>query len=625
MAESTTEAIITETLNAEELSAKTESKVDRASNLKSSYLLPALVLVLTFFTYSGTLSYEFVYDDVTQIVDNSSVKDWSYIPGFFTSHSWAHRDQSASGNYYRPVFMIWLVVNYHLFGLNTWSWHFVTVLSHLVVTLAVFLLAERLSRDRLTAFFAALIFGLHPVHIETVAWVSGATEQMMAIPLIFSFMAYLNNREGRPKARLWFVLSLVLYMVALFDKETSVVFVGFIFTYEWVMKKDEQKNYIKRAISASIRTVPYLALAIFYLTVRVIALNGFSHVNPKYQFPIPVILMTLPSVIWGYVKLLIFPVGLSPDYDSPVIHSPGLSNFYFPLLMLALIAAGLWIVSRRKPVVQFGILMMMLPLMPILNLRIFGSSFIHDRYLYLPSVGFSLLLAMAVRQMNPGKEMFFGQPARYVAATFVLALLLVPATTFQTQVWENDVRLHYRMIETSPNQPSLRFNFADILYEKGKYKEAGEQYEKLVELMPEQYTSNYRLGYISMLSRDLDKAERHLRQAIKTAPGKNSNPYMLLGLVLKDTGRFDEAIELLNMSLKINPKTLNAHYGLGLVFGKQGKLTQALEEFNAELAINPDLPKLRDYISETERLIKESARKKEPALQPVKQQASLQR
>jgi tetratricopeptide (TPR) repeat protein len=100
---------------------------------------------------------------------------------------------------------------------------------------------------------------------------------------------------------------------------------------------------------------------------------------------------------------------------------------------------------------------------------------------------------------------------------------------------------------------------------------------------------------------------------------------MLLGLVLKDTGRFDEAIELLNMSLKINPKTLNAHYGLGLVFGKQGKLTQALEEFNAELAINPDLPKLRDYISETERLIKESARKKEPALQPVKQQASLQR
>lgn len=614
MAQSTTESITT------------ESRVNKLNKLISSpSILPIVVLLLTFSIYTGTLNYEFVYDDVTQIVNNHRIKDWSYIPDYFVSHIWVHRDPGENGNYYRPVFLIWLLINYKLFGLNPWSWHFVTVLVHLVATFAIFLLAERLTRDRLTAFFTSLIFGLHPVHIETVAWVSGVTEPLMAVPLIFAFLAYLNNREGRPKARLWFLLSLALYSIALLEKETSVVLIGFIFAHEWLFKKGALKEHTQRARLALIRTIPYLTVTALYLMARTIALNGFSHVSKENNFPFSVTLTTLPGAVWAYIKLLIFPVGLSADYDTPMVKSPEFWNFYYPALIVASISAGLWKVSRGKPVVQFGILLFLFPLLPVLRLSIFGDGFLHDRYLYLPSVGFSLLVAMAIRQLPAGTEKVFGQPARYVAAALVLSCLLVPATTFQTYFWEDDVKLNYRRMETAPNRPDLRFNFAGILFEKKRYEEAAAQYEKIVELHPQEYTSNCRIGYIAMLSGDLDKAELHLRKAIDTSSGKSSYPHLILGYVLKEANRPDEAIQSWRMALEVNSKTPRAHYGIGFIFREQGKPAHALEEFNAELEINPSLPGLRDHIAETEALVKETSLKKEAPLQSVNQQAKLHR
>lgn len=597
----------------EEISVKTENET---SKLKSS--LPVLVLVLTFFTYAGTLGFEFVYDDVTQIVKNYRIQEWSYFPDYFVSHIWVHRDPGQNGNYYRPVFLIWLLINYKLFGLNPWSWHLTTVLTHLVATLGVFLLAERLTKDRLMAGYAALIFGLHPSHIEAVAWISGVTEPLMAIPLIFAFLAYLNNREGRPKARWWLAASLVLYSLALLEKETSLILIGLIFLYEWLLKKEENKTYFQRILSAGTRTVPYLTVTALYIVARTIALNGFNHVEEVNKLPVATSFLTLPIVIWSYVKLLIFPVGLSGSYDTPVVNSPGLWTFYLPVIALVIITIGLWKAATRRPLVQFAIVLMLIPLLPVLHFPTFGEgNFVHDRYLYIPSIGFSVLIAMALQKLKPGKEKFLGQPATYAAAALVLAVLLVPATTLQSYVWADDARLHYHMVETAPKNTTIRFNLADILFEQYRYREAGEQYEKLLEIMPQQWTSNFRLGYIYMMSGELDKAELHLRRAIDASPGKNSKPHMLLGFVLKDTDRLDEATQSLRLALKLDPNTMNAHYGLGLVLLKQGNPAQALEEFNIEYASNPDYPKLQEYIAEAKALINKTASEKEQPPQSI--------
>src|SRR5919109_2726788 len=122
------------------------------------------VLAATFLVYAGTLQFDFVYDDLGQIVSNPAVQSWKYFPLFFRANVWMQ--QLPVGNYYRPVFLAWLLINHTIFGLHPALWHLTTVLAHVAVTALVFAMSLRLTRDRRIALVAALLFGLHPVHLE---------------------------------------------------------------------------------------------------------------------------------------------------------------------------------------------------------------------------------------------------------------------------------------------------------------------------------------------------------------------------------------------------------------------------------------------------------------------------
>ena len=134
-----------------------------------AFLAPVLVLAITFVAYVGALGYAFVYDDIFALVQNPTVHNWHSVPRFFTEHLWGFK--YAVGSYYRPIFLVWLTFNHWLFGLNPVGYHLTTILLHVGVTLFVFLLVRKLTRDQATAAIASLVFGLHPVHIEAVAWI----------------------------------------------------------------------------------------------------------------------------------------------------------------------------------------------------------------------------------------------------------------------------------------------------------------------------------------------------------------------------------------------------------------------------------------------------------------------
>jgi 4-amino-4-deoxy-L-arabinose transferase-like glycosyltransferase len=136
----------------------------------------AVVLALTFAVYIPTLRYQFVHDDRGQIVENPAVHSWRAVPTYFTAQVWAGVMPEEVGNYYRPLFLLWLRINDVVFGNHAWGWHLTTILAHVLTTLLVYLLAWRLGIDRDVALLAALIFGLHPAHIEAVAWILGVTE-----------------------------------------------------------------------------------------------------------------------------------------------------------------------------------------------------------------------------------------------------------------------------------------------------------------------------------------------------------------------------------------------------------------------------------------------------------------
>src|SRR5581483_1475899 len=156
-------------------------------NVRPVFLL-GLVLLATFAGYSRTLNFEFVFDDEALIVNNPLIRESRFIPSYFERHLVSHVTPHQPGNYYRPVLLLWLFVNYQLFGINPMGWHLSTLLAHLGATVLVYFTG----RAETLALFAALIFGLHPIHVENVAWIMGVTEPLAAIPTLASFLCYVR-------------------------------------------------------------------------------------------------------------------------------------------------------------------------------------------------------------------------------------------------------------------------------------------------------------------------------------------------------------------------------------------------------------------------------------------------
>ena len=197
-----------------------------AEYLRRPSVLLSLLGLLTFVVYSGSLSFDFVWDDWPQIVNSPIIRSWSNLPRAFGSDLWYHVARHQV--YYRPLFVAWSMLNYTLFGLRPWGWHLGAVLLHVGAVAAVFWLARRLGLEYWTAALAALIFALHPVHIEPVAWISGASDTMVTMFAALAFAAFLNGRDternpernsdcnsDQKKRVAWWIMSMVLLACAL--------------------------------------------------------------------------------------------------------------------------------------------------------------------------------------------------------------------------------------------------------------------------------------------------------------------------------------------------------------------------------------------------------------------------
>jgi Flp pilus assembly protein TadD len=649
------------------------------------------LLALTFAAYGETLRFQFVHDDREQIVRNPAVHSWRSLPQYFTAHVWAGPYPEEAGNYYRPLFLLWLRINWMVFGQHAWAWHLTTVLTHLLVTLLVYFLAVRVLNDCLTASMAALIFGLHPAHIEAVAWISGVTEPLLAVLLISSFLCYLKKYDDRKKARTWMGSSLILYGLAMLAKETALILPVMIFAYELICtgwtenrkskiensplpaapqvaaesqpasdsgtldnrkstisceenapmlakcQKEERRTWegrleagrqavgsaspdtlllapdtrrlsprtynlspvtcnlqaIRRAMASAL---PFLALVPPYAFARIFALKRFSYALTPLSASS--VVYTWPSLLWFWIKHLVWPVGLSTFYDVPSVTHPNFSNFTLPAIGVLLAALGLscWAVRSRE--ITFACIWLVVPLIPLLNIRVFSrNDFAHDRYLYLPSVGFAMIVAVALRRLRFGRIGRLEGSAAPVAATLVLAVLMVFGTAYQSFYFQNNLIFYAHNLRSAPNNEFVRIDVAGMLGELGQYGEAVKYLETVFKDDPGSWLVNYNLGYTYYKLGRLDDAEMYLRRAIQINP-KEPDDYLYLGLTRLKMGRLEDAAGGIRQAIKIRPDGSGYHFALGVVLKQQGHIQAALEAFQAELALDPEASAAREQIAQ---------------------------
>jgi tetratricopeptide (TPR) repeat protein len=612
-----------------------------------------LILGVTFLTFANTISNGFAYDDQTFILQNQLIQSSSLgeavskLPVVLTKELWFYRvmqdkdpnkDTGPTTPYYRPTFSIFHMICWQLFQANPAGWHFMNVLLHILAVYFVFLIVERISKDLKVSAIASLLFAIHPLRAESVAWICGVSDPFLAVFLLPSFYLYVRFRD---EGRLAFLFTaLVLFLFAAFTKEPAIALPLFIGAYELFILNREKpiRERIKPAIKYS---ACFLFVSSLYFLARYYAL-GFAVNNTNFKnYPVGGILLTIPIVIWKYLLLLIWPVDLSLFHATPIIKNPLNVEFIVPFLALIALVLALWRL-RNSTVARFGILWFGINLLPVLNLSAFAEDFlVQERYVYIPSIGFSLLIAIAVARAPIEKWLPLGSRAVAQTALVGLLVLLLAAKSFaQNTTWRDDMTLWSHGVEAAAEQPMSHYILGHKLINLGDFEKAAGQLEEFLKLNPGNLIVMSNLASTNviiyqnaaaqnpgaadraLLDRALELCEKGLAKQGDFPPlwdtlgtiytfetglknydraiacfqrglSFNSQNAMItfhLGGTLTKKGDLENGVRFLQAALQMEPKLTDAHKFLAYAYRGRGQLKEAVDSLSTYLKLQPNAP-----------------------------------
>jgi hypothetical protein len=517
----------------------------------------------------------FVFDDHPQVVDDPYIVSWDWFPEYF-KHPLAL-------NYYRPIFMAWFLLNRMLFGLNPVGWHSSLIVLHVCVSVLAYFLAEKITRSRSIGFLAACTFAVHAVHIESVSWVSGGTDPLMAAFMLGSFLIFFRWRE-REHDLIAFAGSLCLAIAGMLVKETGVVMPALIATHALLFPR----NSSSRWIGAIRETLPFALVAGLYLVIRSVVLAGFAH--PVVDISNRQMVLTIPSVLSLYIKHLLWPSGLSIYYDLRPVDSAASPGFLWPLLFLFLTVAVCLLLMRLlgHRLVLLALAWTFIPIVPVLYLPAFNAGdFAHDRYLYLSSLGICLLIAMVIHSLPAGSVEIFGAPwIRAVVSVAVISTLTI-ATWSQQLYYENDLKLNYRAVKIAPNSDSALVNLGVYLGREGRFDEAFQAYLSALNNNPNNWFAHFNLGVLLFQTGHIHESRPALDAAARINPLYGPIFAYLAQVELQDARDPDRALALAMKAIQLEPRKADMYVSLGTIYEAKNDLENAEKAYRQSLKIDP--------------------------------------
>jgi hypothetical protein len=560
----------------------------RIAIAREKYFVWMLLLVTTI-TYLGTIRFDFVYDDDPQIVHNPFLRAWHYAPQYFVSSVWKQMTPLTPGNYYRPLFLLFSRTTYSVFADHALGWHLIALLMHLLVTWLTFVLAKKMTGQFTTAWLAAVIFGVHPIHHEVVAWVSGTTESLFAILFLLAFLAYLQSREE--SKGFWMTLSCAAFALALLSKETAIILPALVFAHGWIQyspaESENSPVIAGRFGSAFAPAAMFLPIAFLYLLVRNRILSGLGHSISHVAFG--TWLLTLPSILLFYVRNWFFPFRLSEFYDLFYQSKFSLMHVLLPLMVLIALGAGVWFARNRLggKAVGYAVAWIVIPLLPALDTFVFRpDELVHDRYFYVPSIGAALLVALLIERALRSRLGLFGQPTHVVVAGFALTILLAFFAGRAASFWSGNYALFSRAHQIAPLNGTALNDLGAEMISRQELDGAQNLLETGYQNAPSDFQFSLNLGRLYYRKGDFPKAESFIQRAKELNPDL-AETYVVLGQIQLRQRRQKEAQESLRHAVDLNPYSAPFHTSYGIVLALNGDCADADQQFEASLALNP--------------------------------------
>jgi protein O-mannosyl-transferase len=477
----------------------------------------AILILLSLALFAPTLRNDFVTDDKLQILQNPLVLEGKDLSRAFTGEVWDFARQgkaspTTGSNYYRPLQLLAYAVEYQLFGDHPMGWHLISVLVNAAVVALVYLLVASLGTPTL-AFWAAFWFAFHPMHTEPIAWIAALPELQCAFFLLLAMLCYHRARSASSPLLL-LLLGALCFLAALFSKEAALLFPAILLCYEFFYARTSLAEV--RAIS--LRLIPYFFAFAIYLCARISALHGFAPRANRDRAPLSIaeLFFAVPPIFARYIGKLIAPVHMNYFYAFPITTTFTL-RAAIGFLAAVLIARAVFYFRGTRPILSFALCWFVFTLAPALNLNKVALNFFTERYLYIPSVGFAILVASAGLALF---SRFSAGPPRFTlsAAFIVLFAFYTVQTQRRVAVYHDNYSLLSATVLDSPDSYLVQGQLASAYYDRGDYDNALIHVRRALELDPDYVLGHLNAALYLVKKGDNDQAVSELQYAIRLYP-----------------------------------------------------------------------------------------------------------
>ena len=537
------------------------------SERKKTVLICLCLGIITFISFEQVRLNDFVYDDCEYVTNNEQVQSGLSLKSFM----WCFKASTAN---WHPVTWLSHLVDYELFGLNASGHHLANLFFHITNTLLLFCLLRCLTGSLWASAFTALLFGIHPLHVESVAWVAERKDVLSTFFFFLTILVYLHYTRKTEIRR--YIPVVVLFVLGLMTKPMVVTlpFVLLLLDY-WPLERCSIRSLLEK--------IPLLILTIISCVVTFIVQHNIGATGLMEDIPFKYRLANAISAYVGYIIKLLLPVNLTALYPHPGSNI-SLTSVVISLLILLSISSAVICAARKRKYLVTGWLWYIGTLVPVIGLVQVGSQSMADRYTYIPSIGLFIILTWGLSEIS-GSGFF--KKAILTACAGVAIVLLVICTRIQVGYWKNNIVLFSHALEVTENNPLAYYNIANEYQSRKNFDQALTYYYKALEVDADYADTYHNLGLIHKQEGKIEESIEYYYEALRCSPD-NTDTLLCLGAAYLELGDSDQAIEMFSQILAIEPKNIDARSNLGVTMIKMSRTDKAIEYFNEILSIDPE-------------------------------------
>ena len=533
------------------------------------------IVIAGFAVYLNSLGGEFLWDDIHFIKNNVYLRSWSHLPEIFT------RDVAAGSgeryNYYRPLTIFTYLIDHTLWGLDARSYHLANILYHVLTALSVYLLVEILFRDRLLSFLTGLLYVIHPINTETVAYISGRPDSLCAFFMLACFILYIKylDHEGATT----FILMIASCICAVLSRENCIVLPALLLLYHLTFKR---KLRIKPFLPIAAIAGAYILLRMYFMDPAA-APTTLSQRAPGFF-----------AAIAGYCRLILLPFDLHQEYGPQLFHFhdgrviAGIVIVTFAFVTCLLLAVKQRAAPRGETtgtgggtLVIFSILWFFISLLPVSGIYPIAA-YMAEHWLYVPSIGLFILLSYGLCSLYRAR----GLRTVSVICMAGLAVFYGASTIRQNSYFKDPLTFFERTLKYSPGSARIHNNLGIKYFEAGRIDEGMARFKKAIEIDPRYPEAYNNLGHVYYTMGRNDEAQNLFVKATELNP-RYAEAYCNLGVLYINTGKPEEGLALFRKATELNPYDADALFNLGLAYKRMGAKVEAIAAFEKVLVLDP--------------------------------------